>query len=90
MGVFCGWFAAAFYTLIAGAGITLRTLFMPQTVGAYALLTGQHVSPFKFTGCPGSCIAAGPLGRDEPGVLAVLCGGGALVVGCLVRARDHR
>ena len=48
MGVFCGWFAAAFYTLIAGAGIpALRTLFM-LTVGAYALLTGRHVSPFKI------------------------------------------
>lgn len=48
MGVFCGWFAAAFYTLIAGAGIpALRTLFM-LTVGAIALLTGRHVSPFKI------------------------------------------
>lgn len=48
MGVFCGWFAAAFYTLIAGAGIpALRTLFM-LTVGAVALLTGRHVSPFKI------------------------------------------
>lgn len=48
MGVFCGWFAAAFYTLIAGAGIpALRTLFM-LTVGAVAILTGRHVSPFKI------------------------------------------
>ena len=48
MGVFCGWFAAAFYTLIAGAGIpALRTLFM-LTVGAIAVLTGRHVSPFKI------------------------------------------
>ncbi len=48
MGVFCGWFAAAFYTLIAGAGVpALRTLFM-LTVGAIALLTGRHVSPFKI------------------------------------------
>ena len=47
-GVFCGWFAAAFYTLIAGAGIpALRTLFM-LTVGAIAVLTGRHVSPFKI------------------------------------------
>jgi competence protein ComEC len=43
-GIFCGWFAAAFYTLIAGAGIpALRTLFM-LTVGALAILTGRHVS----------------------------------------------
>lgn len=48
MGVFCGWFAAAFYTLIAGAGIpALRTLFM-LTVGAIAVLTGRHVSPFRI------------------------------------------
>ena len=48
VGVFCGWFAAAFYTLIAGAGIpALRTLFM-LTVGAIAVLTGRHVSPFKI------------------------------------------
>ena len=48
MGIFCGWFAAAFYTLIAGAGIpALRTLFM-LSVGAIALLTGRHVSPFKI------------------------------------------
>ena len=47
-GVFCGWFAAAFYTLIAGAGIpALRTLFM-LTVGALALMTGRHVSPFRI------------------------------------------
>lgn len=43
-GIFCGWFAAAFYTLIAGAGIpALRTLFM-LSVGAIAILTGRHVS----------------------------------------------
>ena len=48
VGVFCGWFAAAFYTLIAGAGIpALRTLLM-LTVGAIAVLTGRHVSPFKI------------------------------------------
>ncbi|MGV0998530.1 MAG: DNA internalization-related competence protein ComEC/Rec2 [Fluviibacter sp.] len=48
MGVFCGWFAAAFYTLIAGAGVpALRTLFM-LTVGAIAVLTGRHVSPFRI------------------------------------------
>lgn len=48
MGVFCGWFAAAFYTLIAGAGIpALRTLFM-LTVGALAILTGRHVSVFRI------------------------------------------
>lgn len=47
-GVFCGWFAAAFYTLIAGAGIpALRTLFM-LSVGALALMTGRHVSPFRI------------------------------------------
>lgn len=47
-GVFCGWFAAAFYTLIAGAGIpALRTLFM-LSVGAVAMLTGRHVSPFRI------------------------------------------
>lgn len=47
-GVFCGWFAAAFYTLIAGAGIpALRTLFM-LSVGAMALMTGRHVSPFRI------------------------------------------
>ena len=47
-GVFCGWFAAAFYTLIAGAGIpALRTLFM-LSVGAVALLTGRRVSPFRI------------------------------------------
>ena len=47
-GVFCGWFAAAFYTLIAGAGIpALRTLFM-LSVGALAMLTGRHVSPFRI------------------------------------------
>ncbi len=44
VGIFCGWFAAAFYTLIAGAGIpALRTLFM-LSVGAVAILTGRHVS----------------------------------------------
>lgn len=43
-GIFCGWFAAAFYTLIAGAGIpALRTLFM-LSVGALAILTGRHIS----------------------------------------------
>ncbi len=48
VGVFCGWFAAAFYTLIAGAGIpALRTLFM-LSVGALAMLTGRHVSPFRI------------------------------------------
>ncbi len=48
MGIFCGWFAAAFYTLIAGAGIpALRTLFM-LTVGALAILTGRHVSVFRI------------------------------------------
>jgi competence protein ComEC len=47
-GIFCGWFAAAFYTLIAGAGIpALRTLFM-LSVGALAVLTGRHVSPFRI------------------------------------------
>ena len=47
-GVFFGWFAAAFYTLIAGAGIpALRTLFM-LSVGALAVLTGRHVSPFRI------------------------------------------
>lgn len=47
-GVFCGWFAAAFYTLIAGAGIpALRTLFM-LSVGALAILTGRRVSPFRI------------------------------------------
>ena len=47
-GVFCGWFAAAFYTLIAGAGVpALRTLFM-LSVGAVALLTGRRVSPFRI------------------------------------------
>ena len=47
-GVFCGWFAAAFYTLIAGAGVpALRTLFM-LSVGAIALLTGRRVSPFRI------------------------------------------
>ena len=47
-GVFCGWFAAAFYTLIAGAEIpALRTLFM-LSVGAIALLTGRRVSPFRI------------------------------------------
>ena len=47
-GVFLGWFAAAFYTLIAGAGIpALRTLFM-LSVGALAVLTGRHVSPFRI------------------------------------------
>ncbi len=47
-GVFCGWFAAAFYTLIAGAGIpALRTLFM-LSVGALAVMTGRHVSPFRI------------------------------------------
>lgn len=47
-GVFCGWFAAAFYTLIAGAGIpALRTLFM-LSVGAIAMLTGRRVSPFRI------------------------------------------
>lgn len=47
-GVFCGWFAAAFYTLIAGAGIpALRTLFM-LSVGALAMLMGRHVSPFRI------------------------------------------
>ena len=47
-GVFCGWFAAAFYTLIAGAGIpALRTLFM-LSVCALALMTGRHVSPFRI------------------------------------------
>lgn len=47
-GVFCGWFAAAFYTLVAGAGIpALRTLFM-LSVGALALMTGRHVSPFRI------------------------------------------
>lgn len=47
-GVFVGWFAAAFYTLIAGAGIpALRTLFM-LSVGAVALLTGRRVSPFRI------------------------------------------
>lgn len=44
VGIFCGWFAAAFYTLIAGAGIpALRTLFM-LSVGAIAILTGRHIS----------------------------------------------
>lgn len=47
-GVFCGWFAAAFYTLIAGAGIpALRTLFM-LSVGALALILGRRVSPFRI------------------------------------------
>ena len=47
-GVFCGWFAAAFYTLIAGAGIpALRTLFM-LSVAALAILTGRRVSPFRI------------------------------------------
>lgn len=47
-GVLLGWFAAAFYTLIAGAGIpALRTLFM-LSVGALAMLTGRRVSPYRI------------------------------------------
>ncbi len=47
-GVFCGWFAAAFYTLVAGAGIpALRTLFM-LTVGVAAMLTGRRITPFRI------------------------------------------
>ena len=47
-GVFCGWFAAAFYTLIAGAGVpALRTLFM-LSVGALALVMGRHIGPFRI------------------------------------------
>lgn len=47
-GVFFGWFAAGFYTLVAGAGIpALRTFFM-LSVGALAVLTGRRISPFRI------------------------------------------
>ena len=47
-GVFFGWFAAGFYTLVAGAGIpALRTLFM-LSVGALAVLTGRRIAPFRI------------------------------------------